>query len=299
MRTARPSRRSDVGPPSWTVPLAMLLCGLFAVAVGTVGAMTGGWIGGPAKDRALRISGNALLQQRPDGPIVLCLGASGESRPAVCSSTVAVTGVSWSAVSNSATFDGTTEGWAMLTGMWSKGILAVEAVEAPRLATPTPVQSVPDQLCIDAGGTPATNGTPEVGPDPAVLESIPGFQGYWVTDGGTPSGGDGTEAVHNVAVQGDVDRAQQIIREHYNGPLCVGTIPGATRVELSNALTQLGRQFAELGLLSGKPSLVGGRAGLDLVVLVVTPEVERRIELAVGPDVAPWTTVRGQFHVVD
>lgn len=299
MRDAQPEPRTGtVGPPLWTVPLAMLLCGLFAVAVGSVGALTGGWLGNAPKERALRITGNGLLQQRPDGPIVLCLGASGESRPAVCSSTVALTGVTWHQVPNPVDFNGTTEGWASLTGTWSNGVLQVSDVAPPRLVTPVPVQATPDQLCIEAGGSASPTKT-HTAPDPALLTSIPGYQGDWVTDGGTPSGGDGTVSVHNVAVRGDVAQATRLIRQQYDGPLCVGTIPGATHAELTSAMAQLSASTVELGLLDVHTTLAGGESGLDLDVFVVTPEIKRSIDAMVGPEVAPWLTVRGQFQVID
>ena len=85
-------RRSTADPPLWTIPLAMLLVGLLAVTVGVVGALASGRTGG---DRTVRITGTGLVQQRPDSPMVLCVGASGDSEPASCGTTVALTGVSW------------------------------------------------------------------------------------------------------------------------------------------------------------------------------------------------------------
>lgn len=289
---------TTAGPPMWALPLAMLLVGLMAVAAGAVAALTGGWFGGFGGERTVRITGTGLLQQRPDGPIVLCVGAVGDAEPATCGTTVAVTGVSWNAVPEVATHAGTTEGWATLTGVWSDGVLHVDTVEEPRSRTVLPAETFPQQLCLDPGGSTSVT-APGARPDPALLEQLPGFQGYWVTDGGTPSGGDGTVLVHNVAVRGNVDQARQQIRQSFDGPLCVGTIPGMTQAEAQEAMAKLTPQFADLGLLSGHPSLSGGWAGLDLEVFVVTPDVQQEINDILGPEMARWTTVRGQFRVVD
>lgn len=298
MRSAhRHDRVTTVDRPLWAIPLSMLLTGLLAVTIGAVGAVTANRSGSAAADRAVRITGTGLLQQRPDGPIVLCAGTAGVTQPASCGTTISVTGVSWRDVPGAALHAGITEGWATLTGTWGDDILRVDTVEPAEAIALAPARRIPDQLCVEPGGTPPPDGHSS-GPDPAMMESLPGYQGHWVTDGGTPSGGDGTVSVHNVAVRGNVPQAERLIRESFSGPLCVGTLPGATHAELTAAMARLTPQFAGLGLLSGTPSLAGGWAGLNLQVFVATPEVRAQIDDVLGPEVSRWTTVRGQFRVV-
>lgn len=242
-----------------------------------------------------RIQGVGLLQQKPGQATVLCVGAIGASLPSACSMTIPVDGVDWATVPHASEHNGTKEASVQVTGRWDGTTLQVDGLARPGGDTTGPIVFGP--LCDNPSGTPPT-GTDVADQDaPAGVESLPGFQAMWVTDAGT------VRQVWHVAVTQDVAGAESRIRRSFAGPLCVGTIPGPTAAELEAAAQRVMgvRDDPNVRLLSLGPGLRPGAEpvnGLDVRVFLATDEVRRVLENAVGPDVAPWLVIEGQFAVI-
>lgn len=255
-------------------------------------------VGAAPGKSAMRITGNAFVQQHPGQPAKLCVGAVGMSLPATCLGTVPVDGLDLTAAPwLPVTETGVIEGSASVTGIWRDGTLLVETLAEPVLEEPEPIDF--PQLCSDPKGDQAA------GPFSATdssFEQVDGYQQLWITY--PTSGPYAGQTLVNLATLGDQAAAEARIRRIWTGPLCLGSLPGPTSAVLRAAQQRVTEQLGadrtgpELLVLSVSAGLANGRNGLDIGVFLVTDEMTARMRETVGDDVWPWTSLTGQFRVV-
>lgn len=276
---------------------AIVVVAVVAVVVGTLVvsgrlpvAVTG--ITGVPASAPVRITGTGFLQQRSGEPTRLCVGAVGESFPVTCFTTVPVEGVDWDRVPGAQTHAGVREATATITGLWRDGVLHVETIAAPA-APPASAAELP-MLC--AAPTGQRLGTLDDGIDPSV-EQAPGYQATWISQ--PTSGPYAGQTIVNLAVTGDRDAAEKLVRRSFAGLLCVGTIPGPTARELAAAQERVSTQLARLPVLATSYGpRTDGRNTLEVQVFLATDQVTDRVRAVVGDTLWTWTTVTGQFRVV-
>lgn len=171
-----------------------------------------------------RVAAGATLLQVDGGPLVLCAGVVLSSLPPQCSGNVA-TGVSWDQIPWKER--GMTTTWAgvdvvgMLSGTGMSSTLAVEQIGPTGTFvvtsdSPSPEFAPPTMTCLRSsdrgGGSLEANG----------LETVSGYQAAWT---------DGTR--FNVATLAEPALVENQVRAlGYQGPLCVGTVPGPPHSEL-------------------------------------------------------------------
>lgn len=212
--------------------------------------------------------------------MLLCLGAVPATAPPQCGASVVVTGVGWAQLPWRLSQGKVT--WAgdvTMTGTYANGALRASSVSRDPVAPTATTHPGFTQLCATPTGD-AKRSLPANRDLPPAPEAIPGYQGGWVT------GGSGPGQVLNIATVGDKAATEHAVREQYRGLLCVGEVPGPTKVKLTAASTALRGASAQLGLISTSEVVNSRGARLRVEVIVATEQVSNRISGLVGPDLA-------------
>lgn len=248
----------------------------------------------------VRITGEGRLHQDGDGPIRLCVGSASALMPPPepCGQSVPITGVDWQQVPGVERYGAVTQASVTITGTWGDGVLAVDSVTVP-----TPLEDVIPEwppLCDNPTGD--RNADPYGSPDGVAMEALPGYQASWVTY--PKEGPNAGRVVYHLAVTRDTAAAAEVARRGYPGLLCVGTLPGPPLTVLTAAAEHLGAEVTRLnepglvlyGISAG--ALIDGHVGLRVDTFVATAEKVARVKELVGPEVAPWVTVVGEFRII-
>jgi hypothetical protein len=229
-----------------------------------------------------RVARGALLLQVDGGPLVLCAGPVADVLPPQCSGNV-ITGVSWDQIPWK--MRGVTTTWAVVdvvgvlggTGMSSP--LAVEQIGplgtfVVTSDSPAPDLTMPAMACLrssDQGGfTFEAKG----------IETVSGYQAAWINARG-----------FNLATVADPATVEIEVRAlGYQGPLCIGTLPGPAHSELvaaqqsvvsldgvwSTSIAVSDSVHLEVGVVASTPAVVDQiqaliRAKSPTASVVVTP----------------------------
>lgn len=237
------------------------------------------------------VRGVGFLQQKPGDVTRLCLGGVTLAQPMECHAFVPTENVDWAQVGFATTTAGTKEAPALVEGRWDGRTLFVSSIDVPPttpVATHAPA-SDPKPLCDNPGG-----GSTSSDDGPAGASLLPGYQGEWITtaaDGAT---------VWNVAVTHDAAAAERTLREHFTGPLCVGTVPGPSLTEAEAAVQRIKGLYADLDVhitnVLAHPGPEGVRITVD--VFLAPDDVIAKIKQAAGADLEARLTITPQFAIV-
>ncbi len=245
----------------------------------------------PSTSTALHASG-LLVLQRQGGPVEVCVGPVVLTIPPQCDHTVRVAGLDWGALPWRQNQAGVT--WAEDVAMWgayTAGVFSVTSVSRGGAAgEASSTLHAQDSLCPAPSGDPTAPLPPNVDLN-SLLASSPGFQGAWVT---TAPSGSGTDVL-NIATRADRGALERLVRTYYAGPLCIGTVPGPSRADLTSAQATLQQARTELSLVSSAATVSSDGSILTVVVVVRTPEVEQRARSLVRADVASALRFRSVF----
>lgn len=228
----------------------------------------------------------STILQEPGGQPQLCLGGVAESYPPQCGGPEVV-GLDWADVPGREEASGVTWGEAFVVGTYDgERFTLTEPPSAEPPAGWEPPEAPPSdfpQLCDDPhrGGDEGFDPNSETGMAAqgelgAMLESLEGYVGSWVSDG---------SSFFNVLVTGDAEQAHAALREVWPGPLCVEQRDVATADDLQAAQEALhAGAAADLVLSSG----AGGTDGLLHVgVVLADPATVGTIHELVSPWLTP------------
>lgn len=230
---------------------------------------------GPAAAQEYEVDAT-VLENRDHGP-QLCLGVVLTSDPIQCGD-VPVTNWDWEDVPHRQTDRGTTTAGVHVRGTYDgTSFTLTRRPERARPQEPPPPYVPPGPACDQPEVMDPAHGMDRWEETPPEWQAIPERVAAWVNNAGP---GEGPFIGNMIVRPGRAAEAQEIIRRHYLGPLCVAEKDLPTEAELRGTqeriLAKLGRQ-----VLSGGPE---ERAGvLRYTLILVTPELRAEIDEEFGP----------------
>lgn len=240
----------------------------------------------------------------PGEDVGVCLGVVAESLPPQCR-TIPVTGITWGEVPWAETAAGVTFGDAIIVGTFDGTTFQATTVHrhddpaAPQPPDPGSQSDLPRLCEAPTSGT----GSPSTDALVAVVESLPGYQGLWVSP---------DQVTFNVAVAQDIEGARTAVAAAFGGEFCVGTVDGPTDEAMGAAQQAL--EPLTLGPLMQDPpadlndgdsiwgashtvTARGNRLQVDVVRQ--SPELLDDVKSLVGPEVWEYTDVVPFFYPVE
>jgi hypothetical protein len=230
-----------------------------------------------------RYEANATVLDDGTGP-VLCLGGVAESSPPQCDG-IPLDDWSWDAVDGEQTASGVTWGEFHVIGTYDDTSFTVERAGQPEAVPPDDGDPFATPCPEPADGW--TNSGPattdkDLNAAMRVAEGIPAFAGLWI-DSQEPVGfAEPGPVILNVAFTGDPESHEQVLRDAWDGPLCLISFEHTYR-ELQRTqddLSEGGAEDAGLELLSSSVNVMTNQ--VEIGVVVTTTEAERALDEAYG-----------------
>jgi hypothetical protein len=204
-----------------------------------------------------RYEADLTVLESPDHGPQLC-SAVAESYPPQCGGPDIV-GWDWEEVDDAESANGTTWGSYHVVGTWDDGTFTLtEPATEPLQARDDPGRDF-SPACDEPSVVDPSHGTDEWAADPGFSDPA-SYVAAWVSD---PAGEwDGPFTASVIVRPGRGAEAEERIREHYLGPLCVVERDAPTESELRAVQEEVSHEMDRLGMVSSASD------GIEGVVLV-------------------------------